>query len=157
MDLNKYVGKFFKLHVGDQVAAMKFEKRASDRHGQTLAGQTEKSVVMVNEYGVTGIYEPHVIERAIRDGRYNEIEYASESDQNTLESIFKRDVVSVHQEHVSIAKNGDSKRVRASIIFQEMNGKSRGEIIARFVAELNMTDAGASTYHSNFKSGRWAL
>ena len=157
MDLNKYVGKFFKLHVGDQVVTMKFEKRASDRHGQTLAGQTEKSVVMVNEYGVTGIYEPHMIERAIRDGRSGDIEYVSESDQNTLESIFTREDTSEHQTHVSIAKNGDSKRVHASRIYQEMNGKSRKEIIARFMSELNMSDAGASTYHSNFKSGRWSL
>lgn len=157
MNLNEYVGKFFKLHNGDTVINMQFEKRAADRSGVTVDGRTEKCVVMINEFGVTGIFEPHVIERAIKNGRFNEIEYVSESDQNTLESIFKRDVVSVHQEHVSIAKNGDSKRVRASIIFQEMNGKSRSEIIARFVAELNMTDAGASTYHSNFKSGRWAL
>jgi hypothetical protein len=46
---------------------------------------------------------------------------------------------------------GLSKKERALLIFKQNPQASRGEIIELFMKELNMTKAGASTYHANCK------
>lgn len=53
-----------------------------------------------------------------------------------------------------------SKKEKAAAIFKEVYATAEGkrkDVIARFKSELGMSDAGASTYHQNFKSGNWAV
>jgi hypothetical protein len=47
--------------------------------------------------------------------------------------------------------SGNSKTAIAKRIFAEMAGKSRKEVIERFITEAELTPAGASTYYANFK------
>ena len=49
-----------------------------------------------------------------------------------------------------------SKKDQAISIFKSMNGASRTDIITRFIITMDMTKAGASTYYSNIKSGKWS-
>ena len=46
---------------------------------------------------------------------------------------------------------GPSKKEQAEAIFKEMAGQSRAAIIKRFIEELDMSNAGASTYYHNCK------
>lgn len=47
--------------------------------------------------------------------------------------------------------SGTSKTAIAKRIFAEMTGKTRKEVIERFITEAELTPAGASTYYANFK------
>lgn len=46
-----------------------------------------------------------------------------------------------------------SKRAAAAEIWNQYKHLPRKDVIAKFVAEVNMTPAGASTYYQNFKTG----
>jgi hypothetical protein len=47
--------------------------------------------------------------------------------------------------------NPNSKAAKALAIFNDMPGKTRKEVMARFQTELGMSDAGAATYYQNIR------
>ena len=50
----------------------------------------------------------------------------------------------------------DSKRIKAAVIFASNPTMTRKEMIAEMVG-IGLTAAGASTYISNFKTGKWTV
>ena len=59
----------------------------------------------------------------------------------------------VHKyQNYRIRKELEAKRDAAVRIFKANPGLSRKDMIAKFVAEANMTPAGAATYYQSFKS-----
>lgn len=50
-----------------------------------------------------------------------------------------------------------NKKAAARVIFNLNNGQKRKVVIAAFMSELNLSQAGSSTYYQNFKSGTWAV
>ena len=50
-----------------------------------------------------------------------------------------------------------TKRGAAQVVYTSNPGMKRSELIALMVSEAGLTAAGASTYISNFKTGKWDL
>ena len=49
------------------------------------------------------------------------------------------------------AEKKESKSSKALAIYKEMEGAARKDVIARYISELGMSKAGASTYYQNAK------
>lgn len=112
-----------------------------------------KSEEDINYVGVlTGETDTHVrfltkcgeFEVEKTDGEFSE---ATREDFDVSETPVKTDSNAVE----TTARSG-SKMEMAIEIFKRMNGSTRKNIIAAFKAELNMSDAGASTYYQTIKS-----
>jgi hypothetical protein len=52
---------------------------------------------------------------------------------------------------VAKAQDGETKAMKARVIFKRMKGKSRKEVLLAFVSEAGLTIAGAATYFSNIR------
>jgi hypothetical protein len=50
-----------------------------------------------------------------------------------------------------------NKKAESRIIFNLNNGQKRKVVIAEFMSNLYMSQACASTYYQNFKSGKWPV
>ncbi|MFM1687943.1 hypothetical protein ACJ7VZ_05380 [Aeromonas salmonicida] len=57
-----------------------------------------------------------------------------------------------------VSKNASvNKRDLAAKVFADNDGMKRSDLIDLMVAKCGLTAAGASTYISNFKTGKWAV
>lgn len=83
--------------------------------------------------------------------------FKSDIDPNTVDDAdWSEPVIELYKPTTSHNRPTDykvTKKERAKAFFAIDN--TRKTFIARCVAELDMTKAGASTYHSNFKKGTW--
>jgi hypothetical protein len=107
-------------------------------HVGVLTEETDEEVTFLTKYGEMTIPK--------NDG------YFSSSDREEfLNVVVPEKEVKVHSTEVVVRPN--SKSEKALLIFTEMTaeGFSRKQIITKFKEQLDMSDAGGSTYYQNIK------